>query len=249
MDINTAAYIEGYLYKPETIIFKVAADTSPAAAGAKAAAGANIPLVKPKRAPLVRPSYQDWLKKASPELHYDAVSEAEHTATKGSRFIRANYNQNPGTTAYGPVQLNKGYLQDYAPGGRYEKILSNEPELSTYLKGLITQADKFALHGNNRNLRGYDKNFDYINRGGTGIGDMGNTPEQQELYKKLAIKMMQHRTAVEYKGDWNKYLQKHRGMTREQDPRYYEVYDSYLQNKYNEELKRQAQQYLNISSR
>ena len=91
--------------------------------------------------------YANWLKQAGPSAHYNAIADAEHRNRPGTRFIRAGH-YGSGSSAYGPVQANKSYLQDFAPTGRYKDVLSGSPRLQGYVGGLASQADKFLQHGN-----------------------------------------------------------------------------------------------------
>jgi len=182
--------------------------------------------------------YADWLRGAGPATHYTAIADAEHRNRPGTRFIRSGYSKT-GTSAYGPVQANKSYLQDFSPTGRYKDVLADSPRLQGYVKGLSTQADKFLQHGNMKGrMKGYDPKYGYYNKSGTGLGDMGSTPVQQALYKSALTKMMNHRVQKEFGGDWDKYLLKHRGRTQKQDPEYYKAYQDSLRKQHTESLKK-----------
>ncbi len=186
-------------------------------------------------------SFEQWSKDTGPVTYYNAIADAEHRNRPGSRFIRALHAGGSGTTAYGPVQLNRQYLQDFTKGGRYASALKDDATRN-YVTNLERQAQLFAQHGNTGGKsKGYSKEFDYINKGGTGTGIMGGTPSQQEQYKKAAIEMMKHRVNKEFGGDWNKYLVKHRGRTEQQDPEYYKAYKDSLQKQYKEYVGRQNQ--------
>ena len=184
--------------------------------------------------------YAAWLRQAGPSTHYQAIADAEHRNRPGTRFIRALHAGGSGTTAYGPVQLNRRYLQDFTKGGRYESALKDD-NVKNYVRNLERQAQLFAQHGNTGGKsKGYSKKFDYINKGGTGTGILGSTPEQQAQYKDAAMSMMKHRVDKEFGGNWNKYLQKHRGRTAKQDPKYYKAYGDSLKRQHQEHIKKQT---------
>lgn len=189
-------------------------------------------------------SYDSWLKDTGSSTHYNAVSDAEHRGSPNTRFIRAMHAPG-GTAAYGPVQVNKTYLKDFGPTGRYKDVLSDSPRQQAYLAGLTAQASKFLRHGNMKGkLKGYDPKYGYSNKAGTGLGDMGNTDEQKTLYKTTATRMMEHRVNKEFGGDWGEYLKVHRFGKKNKDkpdPKYYKAYDDSLKKQYGEYIKRQAQ--------
>jgi putative (di)nucleoside polyphosphate hydrolase len=191
--------------------------------------------------------YKQWLRDTGDATYYNAIADAEHRNRPGNRFIRALHAGSPGTTAYGPLQLNRQYLQDFIPGGRYASALEGKPKLQNYVQNLERQAQLFNLHGNTGGKsKGYDKRYDYINKGGTGTGIMGSTPEHQQQYKDAALAMMRHRVDKEFGGDWGKYLKTHRGASRTADPEYYKAYDASLKKQYADYIKRQQQRRLQL---
>lgn len=186
-------------------------------------------------------SYDSWAKDTGASTYYNAISDAEHRNRPGTRFIRAGRAGKAGTTAYGPAQVNRRYIEDFLPEGRYGKVIQ-DPAAKAYLTGLHGQSKQFAKHGNMKGkLKGYDPKYGYFNKDGTGLGTMGTSPEQQAQYKAVITQMMQHRAKKEFGGDWSKYLQAHRGRTAAQDPKYYKAYDDSLKKQYGEYIKRQAQ--------
>ena len=89
-------------------------------------------------------------------------------------------------------------------------------------------------------LKGYDPKYGYFNKAGTGLGDMGTSDVQKALYKTALTKMMTHRVNKEFGGNWDKYLEKHRGRTAKQDPEYYKAYNDSLKKQYEKYIGRQA---------
>ena len=187
-------------------------------------------------------SYEEWKRNTGPATFYNAIADAEHHNRPSTRFIRSGYTK-AGTTAYGPVQANKQYLEDFLPTGRYASVLADSPRLKDYVAGLVSQADKFLLHGNMKGkLKGYDPKYDYYDRGGTGLGHMGSTDVQKALYKTALTKMMKHRVDKEFGGDWDKYLVTHRWGRPDKakpDPHYYKAYGDSLKKQYNDYIERQ----------
>jgi hypothetical protein len=110
---------------------------------------------------------------------YDVIKQIETGGVEGNKFIRTNLKKTKGgSTAFGPLQMTRSAFVDLKENSN---LTRSERDLADKL---IKQADLFNKYGNNPDLEGYDKKFDY---GGTGIG---LTNKEKQLYTNLANKFL-----------------------------------------------------------
>jgi len=109
-------------------------------------------------------------------------------------WIRTLHREAPGgSTAYGPLQITGSTLDDLKDD---HLISKGQSKLSDKEKKLVEklkrQSKKFAKHGNEQDMEGYDPRYDY---GGT--GDL-LTPEEKETYWDLGDRLF--KLKAYYKG-------------------------------------------------
>lgn len=170
---------------------------------------------------------------------YAALRQAE-TGSFNEPWIRTVAKNTPGgSSAFGPVQITRGLLEDYQT--RFPSIWDNNKHIANKLKD---QADLMLHYGNNPHLPGYDEKWDY---GGMGYGF---TDAEKEQYRKFTKDIMLNKwkniknksyikqpsgrriapTRLSPEADYRKNLlvEDWRGVSRREDPRYYSVVDEYL---------------------
>ena len=152
---------------------------------------------------------------------YNAIAHAETGHLQGDdRWIRTTASNTPGgSSAYGPVQINKAALT--GPG--YGDV-GFSPEEHDWIQNVyLPQMDLFLQYGNEPNKEGYDPRYDYGGR-----GDF--TDSDKEMYDKMAKKLMkfEYDRVIRGGGDIDDFIHAWRGESKEKDPRYYEtVKDKY----------------------
>lgn len=162
-----------------------------------------------------------------PELlkFYDAIMLAE-TGSEKDPWIRTKYAPPGGSTAFGPVQITRRKARDYFT--RFPEVMKGS---TAFYKDILgPMHDKFAYYGREPKRPGYDRRWEY---GGYG---QRLTPEQKAAYKRLSLDMMRADIAEARrllpKGTPEQLremrIQLWRGKTRKQDPRYFNVVNSYL---------------------
>jgi len=114
-----------------------------------------------------------------------------------------------GSSAYGPVQINKAMLT--GPG--YGDV-GFSPEEESWIQGTyLPQMELFLKYGGDDMVEGKER-YDYAQR-----GDF--TASDRAMYKNMANKLIN----FEYnrnKGDMDSFIRAWRGETREDDPDYYD---------------------------
>tara|TARA_R110002012_G_C11453355_1_gene592007 strand:+ start:152 stop:772 length:621 start_codon:yes stop_codon:yes gene_type:complete len=113
---------------------------------------------------------------------YDKFKNAETQGLEGiDSFIRTKASNTPeGSSAYGPVQLTGILVQEMVN----QKVIPNE--LMDYTNRFLEQSKKFLKYGNEPNLEGYEKKYDY-----GGSGDL-TSEQDMEDYKNLANVIIKH---------------------------------------------------------
>ena len=140
---------------------------------------------------------------------YNAIRFAETGHLEGKdKWIRTQA-KGTGSSAYGPVQINKAALT--GPG--YSDV-GFSPEVDEWIQNkYIPQMDLFLKYGGEDMKEGMER-YDYGGR-----GDF--TEEDTLMYNLMAKKLM----GFEYDrvgGDLDKFISAWRGESEEQDPDYYE---------------------------
>ena len=148
---------------------------------------------------------------------YSAIEQAETGHLEGDdKWIRTQV-KGSGSSAYGPVQINKSALT----GIGYDDVGFSEEEHNWIQNTYLPQMDLFLEHGGEDMTPGNER-YDY-----GGKGDF--TEDDRDMYKNVANKLMN----FEYKrvgGDMNKFIHAWRGESEEEDPRYYNVVNQNIEN-------------------
>jgi hypothetical protein len=159
-----------------------------------------------------RQSSLQQLPNSAASTMYDGILTAE-TGSAGSgtdpkRFIRTRVtparNRGRPSSAYGPSQMTKTYLQDFKKN-EWDNLNPQEQE---YLDGLIDQGKKMLSIGKSNPS---DPIYGY-----GGKGTMGDTPEQRDLYKSVAQKSMV--SLAKHSRSYQDFISSYRG---EHDGRYF----------------------------
>lgn len=145
------------------------------------------------------------------EKLYKAIVKAE-TGSFKNPWIRTTHAPEGGSTAFGPAQLTRTTALDFLNRGLIRE--ENQPFLKEVM---FPMYDKFNKYGNEPNVEGYDPAYDY---GGTGNFD----PKYQEQYNALAKDVLEDMQKKTPKGT----IQRWRGKSPEQDPRYFKEALDYL---------------------
>ena len=148
---------------------------------------------------------------------YSAIQEAETGHLKGDdKWIRTTATGS-GSSAYGPVQINKAALT----GIGYGDVGFSEEEDKWIKDTYLPQMDLFLEHGGEAMTPGNER-YDY-----GGMGDF--TEDDRGMYESVANRLMN----FEYDrvgGDMNKFIHAWRGETEENDPRYYDIVNQNIEN-------------------
>lgn len=137
---------------------------------------------------------------------------AQHPLNDPSRFIRTRYSGGGSSSAFGPVQITGTLADDYA-----HRFPSQFAGQQAYLQKFHDQAHQFMRYGRAPNTPGYAPRYDY-----GGAGDLGGNPEgYQHLATALMAKMWEQAGH-----DPNRFVQRWRGVSAAQDPRYYRAFHS-----------------------
>jgi hypothetical protein len=146
---------------------------------------------------------------------YSAIESAETGHLEGDdKWIRTTARNVPGgSSAYGPVQINKAALT--GPG--YGDVGFSDKEHEWIQNKYLPQMDLFLTYGNEPNKEGFDPKYDY-----GGSGDF--TVEDREMYNNMAKKLMafEHDRIMKGGGTLDDFIQAWRGRSYEEDPRYYD---------------------------
>ena len=144
----------------------------------------------------------------NPDQLYKALEYAETGHLEGDdKWIRTQA-RGAGSSAYGPVQINKAALT--GPG--YQDIGFDEDEHNWIQNRYIPQMDLFLDYGGDDMVEGMER-YDYGGRGDFTVDD-------RDMYNRMAKKLI----AFEYKrnkGDLDSFIQSYRGKSEEEDPEYY----------------------------
>lgn len=142
---------------------------------------------------------------------YEKVAEAE-TGGEKDPFIRTRVAPKSGSTAYGPVQVTGKLVRGHLMPGNVSRFT---PEEQAFLKRMDSQAQKFASFGKEPTKPGYDPRFDY-----GGAGDLVKTDADKATYHQVAKKMLAYEVE-QAKGDPVRAVERWRGKTRTEDPKYF----------------------------
>jgi len=150
-----------------------------------------------------------------PTALYNAISSAEFRGTDPS-FIRTRHSKaKGGSTAYGPVQITSTLM------GEKRGELNLTPDEDKYVDKFLEQGRRFNKYGNKPDLPGYDPKYDY-----GGAGDL-TSEQDQELYRSVAEKLI-NLMWREKDEDIESFLERWRGVPRQQDEDYYKAFDKSL---------------------
>ena len=150
-----------------------------------------------------------------PTALYNAISSAEFRGTDPS-FIRTRHSEaEGGSTAYGPVQITSTLMGEK----RGELNLTSDED--EYVDRFLEQGRRFNKYGNEPDLPGYDPKYDY-----GGEGDL-TSEQDQELYRSVAEKLI-NLMWREKDEDIESFLERWRGVPRQQDEDYYKAFDKSL---------------------
>ena len=119
---------------------------------------------------------------------YDALRSAETDMLDTKKYGFNRWRRNTGTpdpkgsSAYGPVMMTKGLIQDYLDRGKL-----SEKDFSNMYLGLMRSE---LIHGGNKSMAGYNPAFDYTTasdpNSGTGGMFMKAIPNFKANYEKTA---------------------------------------------------------------
>jgi hypothetical protein len=145
---------------------------------------------------------------------YNALQHAETGHLEGDdKWVRTEA-RGTGSSAYGPVQINKAMLTGVGYGD-----VGFSPEEHNWIQNTyIPQMDKFLQYGGGDMVEGMER-YDYSDKPGRGRGDF--TEDDRVMYDSMAKKLMK----FEYDragGDMDKFIHAWRGETEDVDPEYYE---------------------------
>ena len=150
-----------------------------------------------------------------PTALYNAISSAEFRGTEPS-FIRTKHSEaEGGSTAYGPVQITSTLM------GEKRGELNLTIDEDKYVDRFLEQGRRFNKYGNEPDLPGYDPKYDY-----GGAGDL-TSEQDQELYRSVAEKLI-NLMWREKDEDIESFLERWRGVPRQQDEDYYKAFDKSL---------------------
>ena len=150
-----------------------------------------------------------------PTALYNAISSAEFRGTDPS-FIRTRHSEaEGGSTAYGPVQITSTLM------GEKRGELNLTIDEDKYVDRFLEQGRRFNKYGNEPDLPGYDPKYDY-----GGAGDL-TSEQDQELYRSVAEKLI-NLMWREKDEDIESFLERWRGVPRQQDEDYYKAFDKSL---------------------
>tara|TARA_R110001583_G_scaffold2828_10_gene19650 strand:- start:3784 stop:4374 length:591 start_codon:yes stop_codon:yes gene_type:complete len=149
----------------------------------------------------------------------DALQQAE-TGGEKQKFIRTKHAPKSGSSAFGPMQITGTTLQDMA-----KRHPENFPD-QKYTQSLIDQSKLFLKYGKEKDKPGYDPKYDYGGAGDPALHDpkkyrqvgMGVVKGMaQDIFKGVPDNLSKEQT--------ERLVQRYRGATRKQDPRYYAEFD------------------------
>lgn len=146
---------------------------------------------------------------------YDAISNAEFRdkTPKENRWIRTKHQPKKGSSAFGPVQLTKGKAVDYAD--RHKKRLT--PETVSFINRTVPMWDKMLEVGGEK---------------GAGVFDYGGTGsfpnEDRDAYVKASKEFL--KIDLEDTSSVEEAVDRWRGKSRSEDPKYYEAVETALWN-------------------
>jgi hypothetical protein len=122
-----------------------------------------------------------------------------------------------GSSAYGPVQINKVTAKDYTT--RYPNKFKDQKD---YTDKYNAQGGNLLKYGREPNKKGYDARYDY-----GGKGDL-SAPEYHKPYKKMATTMMRQMDhelkSSNPKSGVKELVKRWRGKSEQDDPRYYDEF-------------------------
>jgi hypothetical protein len=148
---------------------------------------------------------------------YNAIAHAE-TGHLRDPYIRTQV-KGSGSSAYGPVQINKAALT--GPG--YGDVGFSPEEHEWIQNTYLPQMDLFLKHGGSDMTPGNER-YDY--------GQSGDfNEEDRAMYDNMAKKLMkfEYDRTMKSGGTLDDFIQAWRGESKENDPRYYKkVKDKYL---------------------
>ena len=151
---------------------------------------------------------------------YVALAHAE-TGSFDNPWIRTTHKPALGSTAYGPLQITAGLVEDFLK--RYPELF--DEEMQEYVKRYLAQAIEFNRHGYARNAdrpADHDPRYDY-----GGEGHLGHLERDRLLYEKMAKSLLQ-KIIDENGGDTDKIIRRWRGVSESSDPSYYDKVRSKL---------------------
>lgn len=138
-----------------------------------------------------------------------------------------------GSSAFGPVQITRDLFADFKERASQ---FGMPKEVMDSLEFFIMQGDKFLEYGNEPNKEGYDPAFDYSVKGDNyGRGYFSGTEEANAILEKYggAEKLKKDYSTIaktamkyfldQYGGDMERFVERWRGKTRKENPKYYET--------------------------
>lgn len=149
------------------------------------------------------------------EALYNAIAQAE-TGSFNNPWIRTTYAPAGGSTAFGPVQITRTKVDDYANRG-----LISQDAIDFYRQILTPMYANFMKYGKEPNKQGYNPAYDY---GGGGMFDEQYRDEYQDLARQMLL--------ADYNqagGNVDKFIRLWRGTGNDQ--RYNKVVKSKLEEK------------------
>ena len=148
-----------------------------------------------------------------------ALQQAE-TGSFKNKFIRTTHRPKGGSTAWGPGQITGSTIRDMFtrhPGNFDDK---------DYVKGMISQSEKFALYGNEPKRKGYNQRWDYGGSGNVKLHDEEKYNQTMEGVLRGMAKDIFGKVPDTLTSDQReKLVTRYRGASRTQDPRYFGVID------------------------
>ncbi len=140
---------------------------------------------------------------------YRAIEQAEMSGRK-NKWIRTEHQTSKGSSAYGPVQITQGLLEDKVQ--RYKSFYNKH---KTYIDKFLKQSELFLKYGGKDMVKGYEQ-YDYGQK-----GDL-SSEKYHGPYLKMAFDLMQI-VMKESKYDLMTFIEKWRGKTYKEDKRYYDT--------------------------